>query len=60
MSFKTNLFPRIVHPKYEEARYKAVGYTRRTIKAMNSMQITEAEKKVVFEDNACKLFRLPI
>jgi len=35
-------------------------YTRQTIDAINGMQITDGEKKAIFEDNARKLFRLPI
>jgi len=35
-------------------------YTRQTIEAVNNMQITDAEKKAIFEDNARRLFRLPI
>jgi len=35
-------------------------YTRETIESVNSMAISEAEKKMIFEDNARKLLRLPI
>ncbi len=35
-------------------------YTRQTIEAIDDMQITESEKKDIFENNARKLFRLPI
>jgi predicted TIM-barrel fold metal-dependent hydrolase len=35
-------------------------YTRQTIQSINDMQIPEAEKKAIFEENARRLFRLPI
>ena len=35
-------------------------YTRQTIQSIENMQIADAEKKAIFEDNARKLFRLPI
>jgi predicted TIM-barrel fold metal-dependent hydrolase len=35
-------------------------YTRQTIDAINQMEISEAEKKMIFEVNAKKLLRLPI
>ena len=35
-------------------------YTRQTIDAINGMDIPDAEKKMIFEDNARKLLRLPI
>ena len=35
-------------------------YTRETIEAIERMQITEAEKQMIFADNARRLLRLPI
>jgi predicted TIM-barrel fold metal-dependent hydrolase len=35
-------------------------YTRQTIQSIERMDISELEKKKIFEDNARKLFRLPI
>ncbi len=35
-------------------------YTRQTIDAINNMPIPDGEKKMVFEDNARRIFKLPI
>lgn len=35
-------------------------YTRQTIEAIHGMEISEAEKKMIFETNARKILRLPI
>ena len=36
------------------------GSTRQTIKSVEQMQITDAERKTIYEDNAKKLMRLSI
>jgi predicted TIM-barrel fold metal-dependent hydrolase len=35
-------------------------YTRQTIQSVDQMNISDTEKKMIFEDNTRKLLRLPI
>ena len=48
---KSLLFIKPVDPAYS---------TRCTIEGIEQMAISEAEKKMIFEDNARKLMRLPV
>ena len=44
-------------PYDSQAGYRVI---RETIRSIEEMDITDAEKKKIFEDNARKLLRLPI
>ena len=41
-------------------RQLGLKYTRETIESVEQMAISDAEKKMIFEDNARSLLRLPV